>query len=141
MMWVSRHQAQNAADAGALAGALARGYDDFDDPPSPTGIATRSATEVADANLIWNERGTARRVLPGCPPGVTGQCVRVEVYRNGEYGSTPTADVVRSDPWRHQSRVLQRDGYAQVTGNGNATPCLARGRSRTMDFEQSLARR
>ncbi len=34
MMWIGRRQAQNAADAGALAGAVARGYDDFDDPPS-----------------------------------------------------------------------------------------------------------
>ena len=34
MMWIGRRQAQNAADAGALAGAVARGYDDFDDPPA-----------------------------------------------------------------------------------------------------------
>ena len=30
VMWMARGQAQNAADAGALAGAIARGYDDFD---------------------------------------------------------------------------------------------------------------
>ncbi len=31
LMWVSRRQAQNAADAGALAGAIALGFDDFAD--------------------------------------------------------------------------------------------------------------
>ena len=55
VMWVSRRQAQNAADAAALAGAVARGYDDFDDPRST--VAEESATQVAAANLIWNEAG------------------------------------------------------------------------------------
>ena len=39
VMWVSRRQAQNAADAGALAGAVARGYDEFADPPASDGLA------------------------------------------------------------------------------------------------------
>ena len=43
MMWIGRRQAQNAADAGALAGAVARGYDDFDDPPASDGLAAESA--------------------------------------------------------------------------------------------------
>ena len=33
IVWISRGQAQNAADAGALAGAVARAFDDTDDPP------------------------------------------------------------------------------------------------------------
>src|SRR5689334_13041749 len=32
IVWASRAQAQNSADAGALAGAIARGYDDFTNP-------------------------------------------------------------------------------------------------------------
>ena len=43
MMWIGRRQAQNAADAGALAGGVARAYDDFDDPPASNGVAARSA--------------------------------------------------------------------------------------------------
>ena len=58
VMWVSRRQAQNAADAGALAGAVARGYDDFADPPASDGLAAESATQTAAANLVWNEAGS-----------------------------------------------------------------------------------
>ena len=51
MMWVARGQAQNAADAGALAGAVARGFDDFDsDPHYRHSVAARSASDVAHAN-------------------------------------------------------------------------------------------
>ncbi len=46
LMWVSRRQAQNAADAGALAGAIALGYDNFADR-SNTGPAKQSAHNVA----------------------------------------------------------------------------------------------
>ena len=43
MLWVARGQAQNAADAGALAGAVARGFDDFADPPTiQTALRRRS---------------------------------------------------------------------------------------------------
>ena len=34
VLWLSREQAQNAADAGAIAGAIARAYDDLDPAPS-----------------------------------------------------------------------------------------------------------
>src|SRR5213592_3728908 len=34
VLWVARGQAQNAADAGALAGATARAFDDVADPPA-----------------------------------------------------------------------------------------------------------
>src|SRR5437867_1366842 len=36
VLWVARGQAQNAADAGALAGAIAREFDDVADPPATT---------------------------------------------------------------------------------------------------------
>ena len=87
VMWTARRQAQNAADAGALAGATARGYDDYDDPPDSGGIVPQIASNVAAANLIWNQPGTTV-VTFDCPAGVTGRCVRVDVYRNGENGSS-----------------------------------------------------
>src|SRR5205814_10269125 len=36
VLWVARGQAQNAADAGALAGAIALAFDDVDYPPTTT---------------------------------------------------------------------------------------------------------
>ena len=88
VLWASRHQAQNAADAGALAGALARAYDDFDDPPAALGPTVVSATGVADGNLVWGAPSHAAVSFP-CPPEALAplRCVRVDVYRNGENGS------------------------------------------------------
>ena len=39
ILWVSRGQAQNAADAGALSGAIARAYDELTNPPASNGKA------------------------------------------------------------------------------------------------------
>ena len=89
MMWIGRRQAQNAADAGALAGGVARAYDDFADPPASNGVAALSASGVAAANLVWQQAGMPV-VTFNCPAGVTGRCVKVEVYRDGTNGSTPS---------------------------------------------------
>ncbi len=43
VMWVGRRQAQNAADAGALAGATARPTTTSTTPPAPTGSQRKSA--------------------------------------------------------------------------------------------------
>jgi hypothetical protein len=88
VLWASRNQAQNAADAGALSGALARAYDDFDDPPDPAGPAAQSAAAVASANEVWSA-ASAPVTSFGCPPDAAApqRCVRVDVYRNGENGS------------------------------------------------------
>lgn len=51
MLMTARNQAQNAADAGALAGATALFYDDFDDR-SPGGPAVQSAIAAAKANAV-----------------------------------------------------------------------------------------
>jgi len=93
VLWIARHQAQNAADAGAMAGAIARAYDDFFIVPGDSnGVAAGNASQVATANLVWGAPATA--VLPpfdiACPPevGAPGHCVRVDVHRDGESGST-----------------------------------------------------
>ena len=77
--WLSRHQAQNAADAGAMAGALARAFDDFDDPPDSAGPAFRNASQVAGLNLP--PAVVAAPSFPTCPAELTGpdRCVRVDV--------------------------------------------------------------
>jgi hypothetical protein len=86
-MWIARRQAEYS-QRGALAGAVARGYDDFDAYPSLGGLADESAHHTAEANLIWQQSGSAV-VTFDCPSGVTGRCVRVEVFRDGTNSSTP----------------------------------------------------
>ena len=51
MFMTARTQAQNAADAGALAGAVALYYNDFNDRTS-TGPAVQSAINSAKANVM-----------------------------------------------------------------------------------------
>ena len=75
MMWVGRRQAQNAADAGALAGATARAYDDFDVFTIIIGIAAQSAEQFVAQNLVWKRPATPE-VFFDCPAGVTGKCVQ-----------------------------------------------------------------
>ena len=87
IVWVSRAQAQNAADAGALSGGLARRYDDKVTTPATNGTAWMSAVQVANENLVWGQQGIVQPSW-ACPTGWTGyRCTRVDVYRNGENGS------------------------------------------------------
>src|SRR3954452_22827617 len=60
MFMTARSQAQNAADAGALAGAVALYFNDFDDRTS-TGPAVTSAISAARANAVM---AAAPSVLP-----------------------------------------------------------------------------
>jgi hypothetical protein len=91
VMWSARGQAQNSADAGALAGALALA---FDDPEDQDG-ARAKARGVAQANLVWTEQPDvtdADVTFPACPPGAPGlpdTCVRVDVFRNQRAGGNP----------------------------------------------------
>ena len=84
VMWVSRGQAQNAADAGALSGAISlafNGATDFDG-------ARARAIAMAQRNLVWGQAAdvTAGDVtFPICPPGsgaAPDTCVKVDVFRN-----------------------------------------------------------
>src|SRR6185436_6050706 len=91
IMWVSRNQAQNAADAGALAGAIALGYDDFanrdDDGP-----AKQSAQQFALLNAVFGEAPDVKIdadviFYPGNEDKFPAECaddtcIRVDVYRN-----------------------------------------------------------
>jgi hypothetical protein len=69
--WVSRNQAQNAADAGALAGATARLYDDTTSPPASTtsGIVYDSVMAAATRNFVWGSSTPSNTVNIGwtCP--------------------------------------------------------------------------
>jgi hypothetical protein len=90
VLWSARTQAQSAADAGALAGIIARKWDDTIRPPGTpdtNGLAWTSAVLAANANPIWGAPGVARPSWT-CPPEWDGyKCARMDVYRNGEFGS------------------------------------------------------
>jgi Putative Flp pilus-assembly TadE/G-like len=92
VMWAARRQAQNAADAAALAGAISLAYVDFDNQ----NLARQSALDVAAQNNVW---GQVPDVTPGdvtfplCPAGAPGagtnSCIRVDVFRNQRAGGSP----------------------------------------------------
>src|SRR5688572_32310122 len=71
VMWTARRQAQNSADAGALAGAISLAFIDFNNQ----GMARDSALSVAGLNNVW---GQSPDITPGdvtfpmCPPGSPG---------------------------------------------------------------------
>jgi len=92
VLWAARRQAQNAADAAALAGAISLAYVDFDNQA----LARSSALVVAAQNQVWGEAPDvtdADITFPVCPPGSPGagtnSCVRVDVFRNQRAGGNP----------------------------------------------------
>ena len=119
---VSRGQAQNSADAGALAGAISRAFDDITNPPPAGGVVELAATDVAQDNVVWNSAGSVA-VSYACPPGVTGGgCVRVDVYRNGELAS-PTLPVLFAPVFGITSQGVRATATAQAT-SANGADCL-----------------
>jgi hypothetical protein len=85
MFMAARSQAQNAADSGALAGAIALGFNDFDNR-SASGPAVSAAISAAQSNAMI---GAAPSVLPAdvtFPNDPAGRPTRVKVavYRNTE---------------------------------------------------------
>ena len=99
VMWVGRGQAQNAADAGALAGAVAMAFDanGWTDR-TPTGPARASALRMAQVHSIWGQPPNVDvntdvffTGLPAamCPADANGRtpCIRVDVYRNQARGN------------------------------------------------------
>jgi len=91
VMWVSRNQAQNAADAAALAAATSLAFDN-----ATQGQAQQSAIAVGAQNAIWGKAATIKPAditFPTCPPGAPGppdMCVKVNVYRNSGANALPT---------------------------------------------------
>lgn len=91
VLWLSRRQAQNAADSGALAGATALAYDDPTDL-SDTGQGKLNAYQATQANFVFGQAPsvniTTDITFPACPPPFTGgQCIQVDVFRNQARGN------------------------------------------------------
>jgi Flp pilus assembly protein TadG len=92
MFMVARSQAQNAADAGALAGATALVFNSYTDR-STSGPAVQGAISTAQANMVMNEApsiGTADVTFPNDPTGQPTR-VQVQVFRTaGRSNAIPT---------------------------------------------------
>ena len=97
LLWVSRRQAQNSADAGAIAGATALGYDNASDF-SDTGPAKTNALLATQMNVVWGLSPDVNvttditfPLIPAatCDPDGDGNssCIRVDVYRNQARGN------------------------------------------------------
>jgi putative Flp pilus-assembly TadE/G-like protein len=105
MMMMARSQAQNSADAGALAGATALVFNSFTDRSS-TGPAVTSAVSTAQANLIAEQPPSILSsdvTFPNDPSGnptrvavsvyrVTARGNAIPTFLGGMFG-VPTADV------------------------------------------------
>ena len=82
MFMTARNQAQNSADAGALAGAVALVRNSFTDR-SPGGPVVQSAIRTAQQNTVMREEASVTPEDVTFPAGPTGALnrVRVEVHR------------------------------------------------------------
>ena len=125
LFWLGRGQAQNSADAGAIAGAIGLAYDSSTDT-SDTGPAKLSALTAARANLVAGQQPavnvTDDITFVDCPDGTKAPaCIRVNVYRDNAHGNPlPT--------WfGNLVGVTSQDTKATATaeaGGANATNCL-----------------
>jgi Flp pilus assembly protein TadG len=94
MLMTARSQAQNAADAGALAGATSLAFDDYDDR-SATGPIVVHAIAAAQANKVISETvsvGPADIEFPLDEAGLPNR-VKVTVYRDAAHGN-PVATMI-----------------------------------------------
>jgi len=135
VLWAARRQAQNAADAAALAGAISLEHNpDYD-------VARAAAKAVGETNKIFGvaptiNLGSGDSVdesedisFPLCPPGEgAGEkaCIRVNVYRNED-----SHDGVSADPlptfFGRLFGMMQQGVKATATaqiGSGNSVKCL-----------------
>jgi hypothetical protein len=123
VFWVSRGQAQNAADAGAMAGAVALAYDDLNNH-ADNGPAKRSAFIAAESSRVWGQVANVNVgtdiTFPTCPDGSTS-CVRVDVYRNQSRGNPLPVFFGSLIGLDHQD--VRATATAEAT-EANATSCL-----------------
>jgi hypothetical protein len=139
-MWVSRRQAQTAADAGALAGAISLVKE------GDTATAKLSAGTFATSNVIWGENNTYDGTTAGnvsvdvsgtgagetsLPPCNTKKgCVRVDIFRN-EPDRPERSNLTRGNPlptfFARLLGITQQGVRATATaqaGSGNEIRCL-----------------
>jgi Flp pilus assembly protein TadG len=121
-LMTARSQAQNAADAGALAGATALVYDNWDDR-SPSGPAVTSAIAASKANQVIKQDVSVTPAdveFPTDPAGEPNR-VKVTVYRNAAHGNPLSTLIAR------YFGIATADIAATATAeaaNANAMTCV-----------------
>jgi len=128
VLWASRGQAQNSADAGALSAAIHMLFN-----PTDTAGAVASARKFANVNSVWGEAPLPADVLVElpitCPPGTGGGtgCVRVQVNRGGldrnGGAHTNTMPTFFANLAGINSQAISATAMAQVSA-GNAVQCI-----------------
>lgn len=126
VFWTSRRQAQNAADAAALSGAVALAYDDGTDS---TGVVSQSAFAESQRNNVWGQPPSVVAATDiqtpatgyKCPDDGTSTCVRVDVYRTSARGNA--LPVFFGVVVGLSSQDVKASAVAKVS-NANATNCL-----------------
>jgi Flp pilus assembly protein TadG len=121
VLWVARAEAQNAADAIAMSGAVSLAYIDSDE-----GVAVEGATAIAGQHQVWGEpANTSLDVSVGaCPSGsptAPGNCVNAVVLR-GAGGGTPLPTVFAT-LFGAETQSVRALASAKVL-LGNASTCL-----------------
>ncbi|MEO7270703.1 MAG: pilus assembly protein TadG-related protein, partial [Vicinamibacterales bacterium] len=126
VMYVARRQAQNAADAGALAGAISLMYDANARPE-----ATIAARTMAAENAVWGQATAAADVIVSplpynCPDGVPS-CIRVDVLRGQpDRAGTAHSNTIPTYMMRMLGTTTQgvrATATAQIAA-GNAVECI-----------------
>ena len=124
VVWLARVQAQNAADAGALAGATARGFDEFADPPAANGAAYQSAYASTRRHNIFGEipEPTISFVCPAfAPAGV--RCTRVDVFRDGVNNTSTYLPTYFAAAFGNFTQQIKATATAWTT-SGNSSQCV-----------------
>jgi hypothetical protein len=130
VLWVGRHQAQNAADSGALAGATALAFDDFAnrDDDGPAKLAAR---QFALANYVFGAEPDVNMTTDvrfykdneADFPAICSNddCIRVDVYRTKTRGNP--LPVVFGWLVGVEDQSVRAMAIAQAAA-GNASKCL-----------------
>ena len=121
----ARGQAQNVADAGALAGVIARVKDEPGDAdPAANGFTEKGILNSISQHAIFGDTSAniGKTWSWTCPAGVTGWCVTVNVFRDGTNSSTTLP--VFFGPLLGATSQKVRATATAVAKSANGTGCL-----------------
>jgi hypothetical protein len=140
VLWASRRQAQNSADAAALAGAVAFIKDPAKDT-TDTGSSKLNALAMSQVNLVWGQSPAVNIAtditFPLCPDDASANCIRVDAYRtlargnplpiffgqffglvNHDIRASATAKVITANSTNCMKPWAVPDLFTDVNGNG-----------------------
>jgi hypothetical protein len=125
VLWASRRMAQNSADAGALAGAIAFANDTTMDK-TDSGPAKLNAYAFTQQNRIYGEPPNVvvatDITFPTCPPDAGGgDCIRVDVYRTPDRGNA--LPMFFGQLFGTLNQGIRATATAQIAG-GNMAKCM-----------------